>query len=37
MKTSISPESNVVTEKLKRAVMYSMALGSRCIKWKMLS
>ena len=27
----------VVTERLKRAVMYSMALGPRCFKWKMLS
>ena len=37
MKTSISPESDVVTERLKRVVMYSMALGPRCFKWKMLS
>ena len=35
MKTSIPPES--VTERLKRAVMYSMALGPRLFKWKMLS
>ena len=27
----------VVAERLKRAVMYSMALGPRCFKWKMLS
>ena len=27
----------VVTERLKRALMYSMALGPRCVKWKMLS
>ena len=27
----------VVTERLKRAVMYSMALGPRFFKWKMLS
>ena len=33
MKTSISPES----ERLKRTVMYSMALGPRFFKWKMLS
>ena len=25
------------TEKLKRAVMYSITLGSRCLKWRMLS
>ena len=28
---------HVVTERLKRAVMYLMALGPRCFKWKMLS
>ena len=33
MKTSISPES----ERLNRAVMYSMALGPRCFNWNMLS
>ena len=27
----------VVAERFKRAVMYSMALGPRCFKWKMLS
>ena len=27
----------VVAERLKRVVMYSMALGPRCFKWKMLS
>ena len=27
----------VVAERLKRAVMYSMALGPRCFKWKMRS
>ena len=27
----------VVSERLKRVVMYSMALGPRCFKWKMLS
>ena len=27
----------VVAGRLKRAVMYSMALGPRCFKWKMLS
>ena len=27
----------VVAERLKRAVMYSMTLGPRCFKWKMLS
>ena len=27
----------VVTERLKRAVMYSIALGPRFFKWKMLS
>ena len=27
----------VVAEKLKRVVMYSIALGLRCFKWKMLS
>ena len=27
----------VVTERLKRAVIYSMALGLRFLKWKMLS
>ena len=27
----------VVTERLKRAVMYSMALGPRFFKWKMQS
>ena len=27
----------VVTEMLKRVVVYSMALGHRCFKWKMLS
>ena len=27
----------MVTERLKRAVMYSMALGPRFFKWKMLS
>ena len=27
----------VVTERLKRVVMYSMALGPRFFKWKMLS
>ena len=26
----------VVAERLKRVVMYSMALGPRCFKWKML-
>ena len=28
---------HVVAERLKRAAMYSMALGPRCFKWKMLS
>ena len=27
----------VVAERLKRVVVYSMALGPRCFKWKMLS
>ena len=27
----------VVAERLRRVVMYSMALGARCFKWKMLS
>ena len=27
----------VVTERLNRVVMYSIALGPRCFKWKMLS
>ena len=27
----------VVAERLKRVVMYSMVLGPRCFKWKMLS
>ena len=27
----------VVAERLKRVVMYSIALGLRCFKWKMLS
>ena len=27
----------VVAERLKRVVMYSMALGPRCFKWKILS
>ena len=27
----------VVAERLKRVVMYSIALGPRCFKWKMLS
>ena len=27
----------VVAERLKRVVMYSMDLGPRCFKWKMLS
>ena len=27
----------VVAERLKRVVMFSMALGPRCFKWKMLS
>ena len=26
-----------MTERLKRVVMYSIALGQRCCKWKMLS
>ena len=30
-------DDQAVTERLKRAVMYSMALGPRCFKWKMLS
>ena len=33
----ISGMWHVVTERLKRAVMYSIALGPRCFKWKMLS
>ena len=27
----------VVAERLKRVVMYSITLGPRCFKWKMLS
>ena len=27
----------VVAERLKRVVIYSIALGPRCLKWKMLS
>ena len=27
----------VVAERLKRVVMYLMAIGPRCFKWKMLS
>ena len=33
----ISGIRQVVAERLKRVVMYSMALGPRCFKWKMLS
>ena len=28
---------HVLTERLKRDVLYSIALGPRCFKWKMLS
>ena len=33
----IAEIGHVVAERLKRFVMYSMALGPRCFKWKMLS
>ena len=34
---NIAGVRQVVAERLKRVVMYSMALGPRCFKWKMLS
>ena len=38
MKTSILPRSdNWCQERLKRAVIYSIAVGPRFFKWKMLS
>ena len=33
----VNEDFHIVTERLKMAVMYSLALGPRCFKWKILS